>query len=327
MLQYIVQRLFSLVVILIGVSILVFLLVKLTPGDPVRLMLGENVTEAEVARLNRVYGFDRPLPVQYWLWATRAVQGDLGVSIRQRVPVTQLILERIPATIELAIWSLVIAVGIGVPMGVLAAVRRNSWFDFGSMSVALVGVAAPNFWVGLILLSQIALHVSWLPIGSRGPSFVEGVVTLFTQGSGLALWHHIRHVLLPALALGTSILAIIMRLTRSSLLEVLGRDYVRTARAKGLRGLTVVYRHALRNALLPVITVVGVQFGSLLGGAITIEVVFSWPGLGRLIINGISQRDFPVVQGSVLMLSVVFACVNLLVDLSYGLINPRIRYA
>lgn len=326
MLKYIVRRMLSLVVILLGVSIIVFMLVHLAPGDPVRIMLGEEAREEDVERLNRLYGFDRPLPVQYVIWLGNALRGDLGTGIRSQLPVTLLIFERMPATIELALWSLVLAVGVGIPLGVLSAVRRNSWIDFGSMFAALVGVAAPNFWVGLILLSQVALHVSWLPIGSRGPSFTDALVAMVTQFDFMVLWDHFRYVLLPALALGTSIMALITRLTRSSLLEVLNRDYVRTARAKGLRGITVVYGHALKNALLPVVTVVGVQFGALLGGAIVIEVVFAWPGVGRLIVSAISQRDFPVVQGSVLMLAVVFAIANLLVDLSYSLINPRIRY-
>jgi ABC-type dipeptide/oligopeptide/nickel transport system permease component len=325
-LQYIVRRLLSLVVILLGVSVLVFALVHLAPGDPVRIMLGEEATAADVERLNRIYGFDQPLPVQYWRWLRAALQGDFGVSIRQQLPVREIIFERMPATIELSLWSMLISIGIGVPLGVLAAVRRNTWIDFGSMFAALVGVAAPNFWVGLILLSQIALHVAWLPIGGRGPAFGDAMWALVTRLDGALMWDHLRYMLLPALALGASLMAVITRLTRSSLLEVLGKDYVRTARAKGLRGLTIVYGHALKNALLPVVTVVGVQFGALLGGAIVIEVVFSWPGVGRLIVNAISQRDFPVVQGSVLMLAVVFAFVNLLVDLSYGLINPRVRY-
>ncbi len=326
MLKYIVRRLVSLVFILLGVSIIVFMLVHLAPGDPVRIMLGEDATEADVERLNRIYGFDRPLPVQYFLWLGNALRGDLGTGIRSQLPVTLLIMERMPATIEMAVWSLVLAIGVGIPLGVLSAVRRNSWVDFGSMFAALIGVAAPNFWVGLILLSQIALHVPWLPIGSRGPSFPDALIAIVTRLDFVVFWDHFRYVLLPALALGTSIMALITRLTRSSLLEVLNRDYVRTARAKGLRPVKVVYGHALKNALLPVITVVGVQFGALLGGAIVIEVVFAWPGVGRLIVSAISQRDFPVVQGSVLMLAIVFALVNLLVDLSYSLVNPRIRY-
>lgn len=326
MLQYITRRLVSLLFILLGVSVLVFALVHLAPGDPVRIMLGEEATVEDVERLNRIYGFDRPLPEQYFLWLGKAVQGDLGVSIRRQLPVSEMIAERLPATIEMSIWSLLIAIGVGIPLGVLSAVRRNSIVDLGSMFAALIGVAAPNFWVGLILLSQIALHVDWLPVGGRGPAFGTALLAL-VRLDVQPLWDHVRHMLLPAFALGTSIMALITRLTRSSLLEVLSRDYVRTARSKGLRGLRVVYGHALSNALLPVVTVVGVQFGALLGGAIVIEVVFSWPGVGRLIVDAIAQRDFPLVQGSVLMLAIVFAVVNLLVDLSYSLINPRIRHA
>jgi ABC-type dipeptide/oligopeptide/nickel transport system permease component len=323
--QYVVRRIVSLAFILIGVSILVFALVHLAPGDPVRIMLGEEATVADVERLNRIYGFDRPLSEQYLRWLGNALQGDLGMSIRRQIPVATMIAERLPATIEMSLWALLIAIGIGIPLGVLSAVRRNTILDFASMFAALIGVAAPNFWLGLILLSQIALHVAWLPIGGRGPAFDDAILALLRLDP-TPLWNHVRHMILPAFALGTSIMALITRLTRSSLLEVLGRDYVRTARAKGLRGLTVVYGHALKNALLPVVTVVGVQFGALLGGAIVIEVVFSWPGVGRLIVDAIAQRDFPVVQGSVLMLAIVFAVVNLLVDLSYSLINPRIRH-
>ena len=264
MLKYVLRRLVSLVFILLGVSVLVFLLVHLAPGDPIRIMLGEEATVADVERLTRVYGFDRPLPVQYGLCLANAVQGDLGTSIRQQLPVTRIILERMPATIELALWPLGPAILVGIPLGVLSAVRRNTWLDLGSMFAALVGVAAPNFWVGLILLSQVALHVAWLPIGGRGPAFPDAIWALVTQANAGPLWDHVRHMLLPAFALGTSIMALITRLTRSSLLEVLNRDYVRTARAKGLRGVQVVYGHALKNALLPVIMVVGVQFGALL---------------------------------------------------------------
>lgn len=327
MLNYILRRLFSLIFTLLGVSVLVFAMVHLAPGDPVRLMLGEDAEPTEVARLNALYGFDQPLPLQYARWLGNAVQGDLGQSIRQQLSVTSLIWERMGATLELAVASLLLAILVGIPLGVLAAVRRNSWLDFGSMLAALVGVSAPNFWVGLILLSGVALHVGWLPLFGRGPSFLEGVSALLTQGTPVPLWDSFRYLLLPAFALGTSLMALITRLTRSSLLEILNLDYVRTARAKGVVGWLVVCKHALRNALLPVITIIGVQFGSLLGGAIVIEVVFAWPGVGRLIINAISQRDFPVVQGSVLMLAVIFVLVNLLVDLSYSLFNPRIRYS
>ncbi len=326
MLQYLLKRLFFLAVTLLGVSVIVFLLVHLSPGDPVRIMLGEQARPDEVERLTRLYGFDRPLYEQYGRWLAQALTGDLGVSIRQGVPVLGLIAQRLPATLELAVASLVLAVLVGVPLGVLAAVKRNTWLDFTSMIAALLGVAAPNFWVGLMLLSTVALQVSWLPIFGRGPALTEGAVALLTTGNITPLWDGLRHLLLPAVALGASIMALITRLTRSSLLEVLRRDFVRTARAKGARPQRVVFLHALRNALLPVVTIIGVQFGALLGGAIVTEVVFAWPGIGRLTVDAIKQRDFPVVQGSVLMLAVVFAVANLLVDLSYGFLNPRIRY-
>lgn len=326
MIQYTIRRLLSLIPVIIGASIFIFLLVHLAPGDPVRIMLGEDAEPEAVERLNRIYGFDQPLPVQYLRWAGNAIQGDLGTSIRQRVPVTSLIYERAGATIELALASLFIAVAIGVPLGVLAAVRRNTWIDFASLFIALVGVSLPNFWLALVLLSQVALHVDWMPIFGRGPPFGDAFWHLLTTGNVGPLWDSARYLLLPAVALGTAIMALITRLTRASLLEVLGKDFVRTARAKGVVGYLVVYKHGLRNALLPVITVVGLQFGFLLGGSVVTEVVFAWPGIGRLIVNAISQRDFPVVQGSILLLTMLFVLVNLLVDLSYGLLNPRVRY-
>lgn len=326
MLQYVLRRLLALIVILLGVSIIVFLLVHLAPGDPVLMMLGEDATAEEIERIRELMGFNDSLPVQYLRWLTNALKGDLGTSIRQRIPVVELIADRMGATLELAGASIFLAVAVGIPLGVFSAVHRGTWIDFGAMIVALVGVSMPNFWIGLILLSKIALHVEWLPLFGRGPAVTEAMAALFGRGNLQLLWDSFRSLLLPALALGASIMALITRLTRSSVLEVLRLDYVRTARAKGLSERPVVYKHALRNALLPVVTVIGVQFGALLGGAITTEVVFAWPGVGRLIVNSISQRDFPIIQGGVLMLAVVFALVNLAVDLSYGFLNPRIRY-
>lgn len=321
------RRLFALALTLLGVSVIVFLLVHLAPGDPVRIMLGEQARPADVERLNRIYGFDQPLPVQYLKWLGNALRGDLGVSIRSQTPVVELVGQRLPATVELAIASLVLAVLIGIPLGVLAAMTRNSVIDLASMVVALVGVAAPNFWIGLILLSGVAANVSWVPVFGRGPGFLAAIGTFVTSLDVKPLFDSVRHLLLPSIAVGASIMALITRLTRSQLLEVLNLDYVRTARAKGVRDLRVVFKHALRNAMVPVVTIIGVQFGALLGGAIVTEVVFAWPGIGRLIVDSISQRDFPVVQGSILMLAAVFVVANLLVDLSYSLINPRIRYA
>lgn len=326
MLQFTLRRLLSLIPVIIGASIIIFLLVHLAPGDPVRMMLGEDADPAEVIRFSEIYGFDQPLPIQYLRWLGNALQGDFGTSLRQLTPVTYLVWERMGATVELAVVSLLLAVLFGIPLGVVAATNRNTWLDWGSMLISLLGVSLPNFWLGLMLLSGVALHVEWLPIFGRGPSFFDGVVQLVTTGSITGIFDSLRHLILPALALGTSIMALVTRLMRSSLLEVLNRDYVRTARAKGLSNTKVIYKHALRNALLPVITVVGVQFGSLLGGAVVTEAVFAWPGIGRLIIQAISARDFPVVQGSILMLTLTFVLVNLLVDLSYGLFNPRVRY-
>lgn len=326
MFRYIIRRLIQLLPLLIGVSILVFLLGHLAPGDPVRMLLGEEATAEDVARLHAVYGFDQPLPTQYFRWFVRAIQGDFGVSIRQSIPVSTLIFERLGATMELAIVSVIIAVLLGIPLGLFAATRRGSIWDYVTMIFSLLGVSMPGFWLGLMLLSYVALNVSWLPMFGRDASVIGGFWTLITQFDASQLVTAVRHVLLPATALGVSMMAIIARLTRSSLLEVLSKDYIRTAQAKGLKRSIVVVKHGLRNALLPVITIVGIQFGSMLGGAVVTETVFAWPGVGRLVVNAISQRDFPLVQGGVLMMAIVFTFVNLLVDISYALVNPRIRY-
>ncbi len=324
--RYIIRRLIQLIPLLIGISILVFLLVHLSPGDPIRMLLGEDATTEDVARLNAVYGFDQPLHIQYFRWLSNALRGNLGVSIRQGIPVTTLIFERLGATLELAIVSVIIAILLGIPLGIIAAVKRGSIWDYLSMIVALVGVSTPGFWLGLILLSHVALKVDFLPMFGRDGSIFGGLWVLFTQFRIDELLTGLRYVLLPAFSIGTGMMAIITRLTRSSLLEVLGKDYIRTARAKGLSNQIVILKHALRNALLPVITIIGIQFGAMLGGAVVTETVFAWPGVGRLVINAISQRDFPIIQGGVLMMAVIFTLVNLAVDLSYALVNPRIRY-
>ena len=324
--RYIIRRLIQLIPLLIGISILGFLLVHLSPGDPIRMLLGEDATTEDVARLNAVYGFDQPLHIQYFRWLSNALRGNLGVSIRQGIPVTTLIFERLGATLELAIVSVIIAILLGIPLGIIAAVKRGSIWDYLSMIVALVGVSTPGFWLGLILLSHVALKVDFLPMFGRDGSIFGGLWVLFTQFRIDELLTGLRYVLLPAFSIGTGMMAIITRLTRSSLLEVLGKDYIRTARAKGLSNQIVILKHALRNALLPVITIIGIQFGAMLGGAVVTETVFAWPGVGRLVINAISQRDFPIIQGGVLMMAVIFTLVNLAVDLSYALVNPRIRY-
>jgi len=326
MFKYIIRRLLQLIPVIVGISIIVFMIVHLAPGDPILMMLGEDYTQEDYLRLQRVYGFDRPMHEQYLRWAGNALQGDLGVSIRQGAPVSQLIYSRLPATIELAFCSVVLAVILGIPLGVLAAVKRGTPVDFFSMIVALVGVSMPGFWVALVLLTYVALNVGWLPMFGRGGSIFYGLGQLITTFDATELWNGLRYILLPAISIGTAMMAIITRLTRSSLLEVMGKDYVRTARAKGLGERVVIFKHGLRNALLPVVTIVGIQFGAMLGGAVITETVFAWPGAGRLIVNAIQQRDFPIVQGGVLMMALIFTLVNLLVDLSYAVLNPRIRY-
>ncbi len=324
--RYIARRLLQMIPLLIGISILVFLLVHLSPGDPIRMLLGEDATDEDVARLNAIYGFDQPLYIQYFRWLQNALQGNLGVSIRQGIAVTDLIFERLGATLELAVASVLIAVYLGVPLGIVAAVNRGSILDYATMILALIGVSTPGFWLGLILLSHVALKIDFFPIFGRDASVLRGLWVLFTQFRIDELVNGFRYILLPAFSIGASMMAIIARLTRSSLLEVLGKDYIRTARAKGLDGKIVILKHALRNALMPVVTIIGIQFGAMLGGAVVTETVFAWPGVGRLIVNAISQRDFPIIQGGVLMMAIIFTLVNLTVDLSYALINPRIRY-
>ncbi len=326
MFEYALRRLFYLILILFGVSVLVFLMVHIAPGDPVLVLLGEDFTQEDYDRLMQLHGFDRSLPEQYFSWLGRALRGDLGISIRQGVPVSLLIWQRMGATVELALAAVFVAVCTAIPLGVLAAVKRGTIIDMASMVVSLLAVSMPPFWLALVLLAYLALHTPLLPLFGRGVGVVPGLLETVTTGNFDPLWQGIRHVLLPAISLGLAMAAVLTRLTRSSMLDILNRDYVRTARAKGLAYRKVVFKHALRNALMPVVTIIGVQFGALLGGAVVTETVFAWPGVGRLIVNAISQRDFPIVQGGVLMLALVFSLVNLIVDLSYGFLNPRIRY-
>lgn len=326
MINYIVHRFLQMIPVLIGISILVFLLVHLAPGDPIHMLLGEDASPEDYERLQKIYGFDRPLHIQYFDWAFNAIKGQFGTSIRMGQPVSQLIFQRLGATLELAFFSVFVAVLVGIPLGVLAAVKRQSVIDFASMIGSLIGVSMPSFWLGLVLLAYVALRVTWLPMMGRGESLVNGIWILLTTLHGGSLWTAFRYILLPGLSLGLMMMGIVTRLTRSSLLDSLGMDYIRTARSKGLSERVVIYKHGLRNALLPVVTIVGIQLGVRFGGAVITETVFSWPGVGRLIVNAISQRDFPIVQGGVLMLAVVFTFINLVVDLSYAFLDPRIRY-
>jgi peptide/nickel transport system permease protein len=312
--------------VILGISAVVFGLSHLIPGDPVTVLLGQETTPAEAARLRALLGLDKPLPVQYALWLSRAVQGDLGKTLFGGQAVADLLRTAVPATLELSIAALVLGLLIALPLGIVSAVRRGSLIDMGSMLVALLGVSTPVFWSGILLILAFSLWLGWLPFNGRGPPLLDSLAAI-ARGNGPAdLVDSLRHLALPALALGTTLIGPIARLTRSSMLEVLGREYVWLARAKGLRERDVVVRHALKNAMLPVVTVLGVQVGGLLGGAIITETVFAWPGVGRLIVTAILQHDYAVSQGGVLVVAVLFSATNLLVDVSYAYLNPRIRY-
>lgn len=305
MLTYVGRRILAVVPVLFGVTLAVFSMLFLVPGDPVKIMLAEFVTTPEqIAQMRAQLHLDEPVLKQYGRFVTNALRGDLGVSIRSRRPVAAEITENIGSTGQLALASMLVAIGLGVPLGLLAALGRNSWLDVVAMVVALLGVAMPSFWLGFLLIFVFSLHLGWLPA---------------TGGGDLP------HLVMPAVALGMIAAAIIARLTRSSMLEVLGQDYVRTARAKGLGRASVIVRHALRNALIPVVTVFGLQFGNLLAGAVIVETVFSRPGLGRLIVGGILAKDFPLVQGTVLFVAAAYVLINVVVDVAYAYVDPRIR--
>lgn len=313
MLGYVLRRAGAVVPILGVVSVVVFSLIHLTPGDPVRIMLREEADPATVATLRHQLGLDRPLPLQYLTWLGRAVQGELGRSIRTNQPVMDAIRQRAPVTLSLAMAALLVALAIGLPAGILAALRRNSVVDLVATLVAIAGVSLPSFWLAILLILVFSVALGWLPpLGWVSP------------GRDLVAWA--QSLVLPAVTLGVAIAAVVMRMTRASLLEVLELEYVRTARAKGLAEHWVVLGHALQNALIPVVTVVGLQAGALLGGAVITETIFALPGVGRLLVDAIFQRDFPIVQGVVLFLAVNFLLVNLLVDLAYAWLDPRIRY-
>lgn len=306
--QYLFRRLILAVPVIVGVSIAVFLMMHLIPGDPALAMLrGQpTVTEADIDRVRHQLGLDDPIPVQYLKYAGRAVRGDFGQSVHSHRPVLEMIGEQAWATIQLALAAMVIAVVLGVTLGTISAVRQNSWVDSLSMLVALFGVSMPSFWFGLLLIYVFSLKLGWFPITGQGG---------------------VERLILPAVALGMDFSAITARLVRSNLLEVLRQDYVLSARAKGLRDRVVVSRHALRNAMIPVLTIVGLQLGNLLGGAVVVETVFAREGIGRLAITAILSKDFPLVQGIVLLSAVVYVAVNLAVDLTYALFDPRIHYA
>jgi peptide/nickel transport system permease protein len=319
--------------VLLGVSIVVFVMVRAIPGDPAQILLGQAATPDQVAEVRTRLGLDEPLPIQYLVFIKGALTGDLGDSIVVGQPVTAVLLERFPATLELTLAALLFAVAIGVPVGVIAAVRQYSLLDKITSVVALTGVSMPVFWLALVLVVVFTVQIDLLPFPGR----VGGDVS-FTSYTGLylldtlitlnfpAFWDVLRHLILPAVALGTIPMAVITRMTRSSMLEVMNEDYVRTARAKGVAPWRVVFRHALRNAMLPTITVIGLQFGLLMGGAILTETIFGWPGVGQIAIESVNRRDYAMIQGVVLYGATFFVLVNLLVDVLYAVLDPRVRY-
>jgi ABC-type dipeptide/oligopeptide/nickel transport system permease component len=302
--EFLLSRLFSALLVILGVICLVFLLLHLIPGDPVDVMLGESARPADREALRVSLGLDRPLGAQLGNYLSGIAQLDFGDSLHSKRPVSELLAERIPATLQLALAALLLAIALALPMGILAASRRGTAWDWGAMGFSSLGISIPNFWLGPMLVLLFSLWLGWTPVSGR-----DAIASL----------------VLPAITLGTGFAAVLARMIRSSLLEVLGEDYVRTARAKGLDEGQVLWRHALRNAWLPVLTLIGLQLGALLGGAVVTEVVFDWPGIGSLMIDAIQKRDYPVVQGCVLFVSLAYVLVNTLTDLAYGLVDPRIR--
>ncbi|MEL6350797.1 MAG: ABC transporter permease [Cyanobacteria bacterium J06627_28] len=333
--RYILRRLLQLVPVLLGISLLVFAFLHLIPGDPAVTMLGDRATPEAVEALRERMGLNQPLPLQYLAFLGNLLSFDLGTSIFTGVPILSEIKLRWPATFELSVVAMLIALIVGIPAGVVAAVKKNSWVDNLTMSGSLLGVSMPVYWLGLLLVYLFAVNLQWLPPSGRigvnvGYSF-EPITGFFIfdsiiQGNFSALIDVLAHLILPAITLSTIPLAIIARITRSAMLEVLSQDYIRTARSKGLKELMVIGKHALKNAMLPVVTIVGLEFGTLLGGAILTETIFSWPGIGSWIYGGILQRDYPVVQGGVVFVAFVFVLINLLIDISYAFLDPRIQY-
>jgi peptide/nickel transport system permease protein len=331
--QYAIKRFLTIVPVLIGVSLIVFSFTHLIPGDPAVAMLGERATPQRVAEVRAQLGLDQPLYTQYFIYVGKILHGDLGASILRGDPVLRDLVRRFPATVELATSAILIAILVGVPMGIISAVWRNSFFDGFSRLVALTGVSMPIFWLGLMLAWCFGVVLGWLPTGFRlGTDVTLVAVTNFNVLDSLltknpaALVSSLRHLILPAIALSTIPMAVIARMTRASLLEVLSQDYIRTAESKGLPQRSVILRHAMRNALLPVMTVTGLQVGRLLAGAILTETIFSWPGIGLWIYESIQARDYPIVQGATLFIATIFVMVNLLTDVLYASVDPRIKY-
>lgn len=310
---YIVKRLLITIPVLIGMSLLVFSLIHLVPGDPARVMLGLTATPENIATLHRQLGLDDPLWQQYLTWLWNLLHGDLGTDFRSHEPLTDMLLDRLPVTIELTVLATLISVLIAIPLGVLAAARRRGAADIGGTALSLVGISVPDFWLGVLLVLLVSLKLDWLPPSGYRP-ISDGIVD------------NIRYMLLPAITLSISMAAVLLRTTRAAMLEVLDQDYIKFTRAKGMREQVVIYKHALRNASIPIVTVLGLQFGYLLGGAVIVETIFNLPGIGKMTLNAVNTRSYPIVQGGVLVIGLLFMLVNLITDLLYAVLNPRVRY-
>lgn len=331
MLAFIIRRILIVIPTLLGVTIIVFLMLRITPGDPAELLLGERATPTALEAMREYLGLNEPLYVQYSMFIKRVIKFDLGETIWSREKVSKEIRQRFPATIELALVAMVISCFFGIILGIISATKQYSWFDYLSMVTSLFGVSMPVFWLGLMLMLIFSLTLGWLPMSGRigVGTDIEIITNFYVLDSILArdwraLIDTLRHLTLPAVALSTIPLAIIARMTRSSMLEVLRQDYIKTAKAKGLSQAKIILKHALRNGLIPVITVVGLQFGILMGGAILTETVFAWPGVGKWLFDGVVKRDYMVIQGGTMLVATTFVIVNLIVDVLYAVINPRI---
>ena len=318
---------------LLGVSIVVFFMVRAIPGDPAQLLLGQQATQEQVQQVRQNMGLDKPVIVQYGIFLADALRGDLGQSIVTGRPVTTELLARFPATLELTLFAMLVAVVVGVPVGVISAVKQYSWLDKVTSVLALTGISMPIFWLAMILIVVFFVNLGWLPFPGRlstgyavtsitGLVLVDSLLTLNFP----AFWDGLKHLILPAIALGTIPMAVVMRMTRSSMLEVMGEDYVRTARAKGVVPWRVIFKHALRNAMLPTVTVIGLQTGLLMSGAVITETIFSWPGVGQIAYDSVNRRDYAMIQGVVLYGAALFVLVNLFVDILYAVLDPRVRY-
>ncbi|MBO1512405.1 ABC transporter permease [Metabacillus bambusae] len=333
MLAYSVRRVFSLIPVLFGMTLVVFAIIHAIPGDPAQVILGQKATKEAIATLTSELGLDRPWHIQYVDYMKGLFSGDLGTSLRTRGPINEEIWPYLAATIELTVVAMIIAIFIGVNAGIISAWFTNSWFDYLAMILALVGVSMPIFWLGLMEQWAFSIELGWLP--STGREDVRNPITALTnlylidtllQGRIDQFGQVIQHLILPSFALATIPMAIIARMTRSTMLEVMKSDYIRTARAKGVRMFWVVYKHSLKNAIIPVLTVIGLQTGLLLGGAILTETIFGWPGIGRYLYDAIGYRDYPVIQSGILVIATIFVVINLIIDLLYAVVDPRIKY-